>query len=51
MQCIDFGSDFYSEHAYQGDDSVKTLLSATGVTLVQMSAAQPMSREQHDPGE
>jgi len=36
LRCIDFGSDYYSEHAYHGDNSVKTLLSATGVTLVQM---------------
>lgn len=38
LKCIDFGSDYYIEHAYHGDDSVKTLLSATGVTLVQMPA-------------
>ena len=36
LECIDFGSDYYSEHGYRGDDSVKTLLSASGVTLVQM---------------
>ncbi|WP_374157610.1 hypothetical protein ACEWX3_21305 [Mycobacterium sp. G7A2] len=36
LRCIDFGSDYYSEHAYHGDNSVKTLLSATGVTLIQM---------------
>lgn len=41
LTCIDFGSDYYSQHAYRGDNSVKTLLSATGVTLVQMSASQP----------
>lgn len=40
LNCIDFGSDYYCEHAYHGDDSVKTLLSATGVDLVQMPAAQ-----------
>lgn len=39
LECIDFGSDYYSEHAYHGDNSVKTLLSASGVTLVQMPAA------------
>lgn len=39
LECIDYGSDYYSEHAYRGDDSVKTLLSASGVTLVQMPAA------------
>ncbi len=38
LECIDFGSDFYIEHAYHGDDSVKTLLSASGVTLVQIPA-------------
>ena len=46
LKCIDFGSDYYCEHAYHGDNSVKTLLSATGVTLVQMAAAQPESCEQ-----
>ena len=38
LECIDFGSDFYIEHAYHGDNSVKTLLSASGVTLVEMPA-------------
>lgn len=36
LRCMDFGSDYYSVQAYHGDDSVKTLLSAAGVTLVQM---------------
>lgn len=36
LRCVDFGSDYYSEHAYHGDDSVKTLLAATGVDLIQM---------------
>lgn len=49
VQCIDFGSDYYSEHAYHGDGSVKTLLSATGVGLVQMPAAQTAPSGQHDP--
>lgn len=50
LKCIDFGSDFYSEHAYHGDDSVKTLLSATGVALVQMSAALPAPCRQTEMG-
>ncbi|RDH77709.1 hypothetical protein DVS77_15200 [Mycolicibacterium moriokaense] len=37
LNCIDYGSDFYCEHAYHGDKSVKTLLSASGVVLVQMA--------------
>lgn len=40
LHCVDFGSDYYCEHAYHGDDSVKALLSATGVNLVQMPAAR-----------
>jgi hypothetical protein len=46
LKCVDFGSDYYCEHAYHGDNSVKTLLSATGVSLVQMSATQPEPWEQ-----
>ncbi len=38
LNCIDFGSDFYCEHAYNGDNSVKTLFKAAGVILVQMTA-------------
>ena len=41
LNCIDFGSDYYSQYAYHGDNSVKALLSATGVTLVQLSSTQP----------
>lgn len=50
LECVDFGSDYYSEHAYHGDDSIKTLLSATGVTLVQMSAALPAPCDQTETG-
>jgi Alpha-2,8-polysialyltransferase (POLYST) len=46
LNCIDYGSDFYCEHAYHGDDSVKTLFSASGITLVQMAAPQPQRWEQ-----
>jgi hypothetical protein len=46
LNCIDYGSDYYCEHAYHGDNSVKTLLSASGVTLVQMAAPQPEREEQ-----
>jgi hypothetical protein len=45
LNCIDYGSDYYCEHAYHGDKSVTTLLSATGVTLVQMGAPRPDHRE------
>ena len=42
LTCVDFGSDYYGEHAYHGDDNVKILLLASGVSLVQMpAAAQP----------
>lgn len=37
LQCIDYGSDYYCKYAYRDDGSVKTLLSATGVSLVQMA--------------
>jgi hypothetical protein len=50
LHCVDFGSDYYSQHAYHGDDSVKTLLAATGVTLVQFCATQPAPRSQRDAG-
>jgi hypothetical protein len=46
LNCIDYGSDFYCEHGYHGDYSLKTLLSASGVTLVQMAAPQPERWEQ-----
>ena len=46
LNCLDFGWDYYSEHAYHGDDSVTTLLSAAGVTLVRMSAELPESLDQ-----
>ena len=55
LKCIDYGSDYYCEYAYHGDNSVKTLLSATGVTLVQMAAPQPERgsklRRTHDQSE
>jgi hypothetical protein len=41
LKCIDYGSDYYCEYAHHGDKSVKTLLSAAGVTLVHMAAPQP----------
>jgi len=41
LNCVDFGSTYYSAHAYNGDNSVETLLSAAGVQLVQMPATQP----------
>ena len=46
LKCIDFGSNYYCEHACHGVNSVKTLLSATGVTLDQMAATQPEPCEQ-----
>jgi len=48
LHCIDFGSDYYSEHAYHGDDSVKTLLSAAGVSLVQMPGLRQPPRASTD---
>jgi hypothetical protein len=39
LRCIDFGSDYYCENAYRGDHSVKSLLLATNIELVQMPAA------------
>jgi hypothetical protein len=42
LKCIDFGSDYYIEHAYRGDDSIKTLLLAAGVSLVQMPVDTPI---------
>jgi hypothetical protein len=39
LKCVDFGSDYYCEHVYHGDTSVKTLFSATGVNLVQMAVS------------
>jgi hypothetical protein len=50
LECIDFGSDYYSEHAYHGDNSVKTLLSATGVTLVQMPTELRVTFDQNETG-
>lgn len=50
VRCVDFGSDYYSEHAYNGDDSVKTLLSASGVELVQMPVTQSAPGQPLDPG-
>jgi len=38
LTCVDFGSDYYSAYAYNGDRSVKTLLAATGVELVQSAS-------------
>ena len=38
LQCVDFGADFYQIHAYQGDTSVESLLRASGVNIVAMSA-------------
>ena len=46
LNCIDYGSDFYCEHAYHGDKTVKTLFSASGITLVQMAAPQSKPLEQ-----
>jgi len=46
LNCIDYGSDFYCEHAYHGDNSLKTLLCASGVNLVQMAAPQRERWEQ-----
>lgn len=34
LKCIDFGGDYYCEHAYHGDYSVLDLLRATDVELV-----------------
>lgn len=34
LECIDFGHDFYAQAAYHGDPSIKTVLEASGVTIV-----------------
>jgi len=34
LECIDFGHDFYTKAAYHGDPSIKTVLEASGVTMV-----------------
>ena len=36
LRCVDFGADYYQEHAYRGDRSVETLLRASGVEMVSM---------------
>ncbi|WP_417612154.1 hypothetical protein [Parasphingorhabdus sp.] len=33
LQCIDYGADYYCEHAYDGDRSVETLLHSAGVKI------------------
>lgn len=37
LECIDFGSNYYCEHAYHGDRSVQRLFAAAGVKLEQMA--------------
>ena len=41
LRCIDWGSDFYCEHAYHGDDSVVNVLRSAGVETVEMRFHQP----------
>lgn len=35
LRCVDYGSLYYCEHAYHGDQSVRTLLSSVGVELIE----------------
>lgn len=47
VRCIDYGANYYCQHAYHGDFSVRTLFEATGVELVdydeESSTAQLLS--------
>lgn len=40
LRCMDFGSDYYCQHAYGGDTSVETLMTSVGVELVPMLSAE-----------
>lgn len=40
IDCIDYGSDYYCEHAYDGDDSVEILLRSVGVKIISHETSQ-----------
>ena len=49
LHCIDFGSDYYSEHGNHGGGSAKTLFAAAGVALVQMPTECDAASGQNKP--
>ncbi len=40
LNCVDYGADFYCEHAYHGDHSVEVLMEGAGVCIVKSGSTE-----------